>query len=225
MSFDMSMLDPWKEPSRWSGAGVVPICTPVLHTPTTVIDRVDGEIRKLAEHMLTLMRERSGIGLAANQAGAPVRMFVHGINDAAPSVIINPIILSTQGSWTYREGCLSVQIPGSAAPVVRPKKITIRGLLLDGRKVKITANELLARVFQHEIDHLDGIEYVQRLTGPERERVYALLAADGVDNTWVPSKPYLGRLGSASTRDVRQPMSEPAVGVAPSAPPASFRPS
>jgi len=141
----------------------------------------------LAEHMIAVMKARNGIGLAANQVGVSVRVFVHALSNAAPEVLIDPVVLHSDGTWAYSEGCLSVQIPGSRSPLVRPKVVRVRATVLDGSVVEIEADELLSRVFQHEIDHLDGIEYVQRLTGCERDRVYKVMRDAGVDVRYIPT--------------------------------------
>ena len=175
------LLQAWPfEPSNWAGEGVVPFGEDVLHTPTVEVDAVTDEIRVIADYMIAVMHERDGIGLAANQIGLPLRMFVHNMPRVAPPVIINPVIVERSGTWTYHEGCLSMTIDGTHAPLDRPKQLVIDCLDGRGRQVRIDADELLARVFQHEIDHLDGILYAERLSAPHRRRVFQLMERHGV---------------------------------------------
>ena len=133
---------------------------PVLKQPTQVVDKIDATIAKLAADMIEVMHKAPGVGLAANQVGISKRMFVYDIGSGA-KVVINPVINETDGEWTYEEGCLSV--PGLYWPIVRPRRVHLEGLDLDGNPVSVDAEDLEARVFQHEIDHLDGVLLVQRL--------------------------------------------------------------
>ncbi len=133
---------------------------PVLKQPTQVVDKIDATIAKLAADMIEVMHKAPGVGLAANQVGISKRMFVYDIGSGA-KVVINPVINETDGEWTYEEGCLSV--PGLYWPIVRPQRVHLEGLDLDGNPVSVDAEDLEARVFQHEIDHLDGVLLVQRL--------------------------------------------------------------
>ncbi len=133
---------------------------PVLKQPTQVVDKIDATIAKLAADMIEVMHKAPGVGLAANQVGISKRMFVYDIGSGA-KVVINPVIDETDGEWTYEEGCLSV--PGLYWPIVRPRRVHLEGLDLDGNPVSVDAEDLEARVFQHEIDHLDGVLLVQRL--------------------------------------------------------------
>ncbi|MDA8386347.1 MAG: peptide deformylase [Actinomycetota bacterium] len=133
---------------------------PVLKQPTQVVDKIDATIAKLAADMIEVMHKAPGVGLAANQVGISKRMFVYDIGSGA-KVVINPVIGETDGEWTYEEGCLSV--PGLYWPIVRPRRVHLEGLDLDGNPVSVDAEDLEARVFQHEIDHLDGVLLVQRL--------------------------------------------------------------
>ncbi len=133
---------------------------PVLKQPTQVVDKIDATVAKLAADMIEVMHQAPGVGLAANQVGISKRMFVYDIGSGA-KVVINPVINETDGEWTYEEGCLSV--PGLYWPIVRPRRVHLEGLDLDGNPVSVDAEDLEARVFQHEIDHLDGVLLVQRL--------------------------------------------------------------
>ena len=170
--------------------GVVPVETQVLHRSTQAVGVVTADVRQLAKHMVKVMHRAPGVGLAANQVGAPLRMFVQVHKRALPEVLIDPEVRAAEGHWTYSEGCLSLQVEGTDAPVVRPKWIQVRARTLHGDVVEATLDEVVARICQHEIDHLDGIEYVQRLTGDDEERVYRTLATEGIDTAWLPPTPY-----------------------------------
>ena len=127
---------------------------PVLTQAAKEVTDVDGRLVALAEAMVETMHEANGLGLAAPQVGVQKRMFVYQMGDADPVTIINPTISDFRGEWEYDEGCLS--IPGLFFPIVRPKEIHLTGYDLHGREVSIEADELEARCFQHELDHLDG---------------------------------------------------------------------
>jgi peptide deformylase len=128
---------------------------PVLKQRATEIANVDGGLVRLAEDMIDTMRAAPGIGLAAPQVGVQKRLFVYQLEgEEEASAIINPVIAEVRGEWEFEEGCLS--IPGLYFPIVRPKEVHLRGYDLEGNEVSIEADEVMARAFQHEIDHLDG---------------------------------------------------------------------
>lgn len=170
--------------------GVVPVETPALHVPTEAVGEPTREIRALAKHMVKVMHRAPGVGLAANQVGVGLRLFVQVHKRAAPEAMVDPEIRASEGTWTYTEGCLSLVLDESQAPVDRPRRVQVRGRTVHGDVVEVTADGILARILQHEIDHLDGIEYVQRLVGEEHDRVYGVMAAAGLDVTVVPPTPY-----------------------------------
>ncbi len=122
--------------------------------------------------MLETMYEAPGVGLAAPQIGVQKRLFVYDIGDG-PSTIINPRIVEASGEWTYEEGCLSV--PGLSWPITRPAHVHLVGWDLEGNELSIDADELLARVFQHETDHLDGILLLERLDKAQRKEAMRAL--------------------------------------------------
>ncbi len=135
---------------------------PVLKIAATEVTNIDGTLAALAKDMLTTMYEAPGIGLAAPQVGVQKRMFVYDIADGTgPHTMINPVLSDRQGEWTYDEGCLS--IPGLYWPIERAKTVHLTGLDLDGNDLDVEADDLLARMFQHEVDHLDGILLLGRL--------------------------------------------------------------
>ena len=112
--------------------------------------------------MYDTMYDAPGVGLAAPQVGVQQRFFVYDVNDdTGPHVMFNPEVVAATGEWSYEEGCLS--LPGLAFEIVRPKVVTVQGIDLDGNEVVIEGDELLGRVFLHEIDHLDGVLMLDRL--------------------------------------------------------------
>ena len=135
---------------------VYPIRTfgdPVLRLPCVEVTEFDATLRKLAGDMLETMYHAPGVGLAANQIGVQKRLFVYDVGDG-PSAIVNPVLSRHEGEWEYTEGCLSV--PDLAWPIVRYKEVHVDGFDLDGNPIAIDGDELMARMLQHEVDHLDG---------------------------------------------------------------------
>ena len=118
----------------------------------------------------TLYVSDSGIGLAAPQIGVQKQIFVWEM-DEQPFVMINPEIVESSGEWVYDEGCLS--IPGLYVEMLRPSHVLMRGLNLDGNTVEIEADELAGRLFQHEIDHLNGVLMFDRMTPEQRKAALA----------------------------------------------------
>ncbi len=145
---------------------------PVLKERTRDVENIDGSIASLVESMIETMYDAPGTGLAANQVGVQRRLFVYDIGDG-PRTVINPQIVETDGEWVYDEGCLSV--PGLSWDIVRPNAVHLVGLDLDGNEVSIEATELEGRVFQHELDHLDGILLVERLDEDQRKEALKIL--------------------------------------------------
>ncbi len=139
---------------------------PVLSQVTTDIDNIDAKVAALAESMIETMYKAPGVGLAANQVGVQKRIFVYDQGDG-PFVIINPRIIESDGEWTYEEGCLSV--PGLSWEIVRPNEVHLVGLDLDGNEIDIQTDEYEARIFQHEVDHLDGFLLIDRLDDDQRK--------------------------------------------------------
>ncbi len=147
---------------------------PVLRTPAQDVVEIDDGLRQLADDMLATMYEAPGVGLAAPQVGIQKRFFVYDINDGnGPHAVVNPRLSDHRGEWTYEEGCLSV--PGLSWPIVRSSHVHLDGLDLDGRPISIDADELLARVFQHECDHLDGVLLLERLDKRQRKQAMKAL--------------------------------------------------
>ena len=157
---------------------------PVLRVRAAEVVDIDGKLARLAEDMLTTMYDAPGLGLAAPQVGVQKRLFVYDVGEG-PQTIVNPEIVESRGEWAYDEGCLS--IPGLAFELVRPKEVHLKGYDLQGNEVSIEADELLARAFQHEMDHLDGVLFIERLDDDTRKaamkiiREQRLTAADLAD--------------------------------------------
>jgi peptide deformylase len=141
-----------------------------LQKHSILVPDFDGEIKTLTEQMFETMYANKGIGLAAVQVGKLIRLFITHVPNDDPRVFINPEVVETsldQGS--YEEGCLS--IPEVNADVVRPANVRVQAWNLKGRPFSIDADQLLARVIQHELDHLNGILFIDRLDPKKRERL------------------------------------------------------
>jgi peptide deformylase len=134
---------------------------PVLSQRAAEITDIDGKLVQLADDMFDVMYDAPGMGLAAPQVGVQKRLFVYEYQDE-PGVLINPQISESDGEWTYNEGCLS--IPGLYFEITRPKTVLMRGIDLNGNEVEIEADEIEARLYQHELDHLDGTLMTEHLT-------------------------------------------------------------
>ena len=143
---------------------------PVLRTVAEPVDDFSSALERLVEDLFETMYNAPGVGLAAPQIGIAKRIFVADIGEDEPFVMINPEIVETSGEWTYDEGCLSV--PERFWPVSCPAFARARGLDVDGNEVEYAGEELLGRVLQHEIDHLDGMLLLERL--PRRAKKEAL---------------------------------------------------
>ena len=142
----------------------------VLRTECKDIKVFDSALKMLADAMLETLKEADGVGLAGPQVGVPEKIFVVWIPEEDPLVFINPEIVETSiETCPYEEGCLS--IPGVYHDVIRPVGVTIQAQDLNGKPFTIQADGLLARVIQHENDHLHGKLYIDHLEERERERV------------------------------------------------------
>jgi peptide deformylase len=145
----------------------------VLHAPAAPIAEITPDIQRLIDDMIQTMYAAPGIGLAATQVGVPLRVFVADIsvgrNPADLIVFVNPEFVERDGMQLEEEGCLSV--PGFNATVARPARVVVKGLDRDGRDQVVEATGLLARCFQHEIDHLEGTVFVDRLRGLQKDLI------------------------------------------------------
>jgi peptide deformylase len=146
---------------------------PVLHQKSEEVREITPDIQQLIDDMIETMYAASGIGLAAPQVGFPLRIFVVDLSAGRQSeeltVMINPTFVERGGTQFEEEGCLS--IPGFNATVARPLTVSIRGLDRNGVEHTKTGSGLMARAFQHEMDHLDGTVFVDRLSGIRREMI------------------------------------------------------
>lgn len=160
---------------------------PVLKQAARDVDQVDGNLVRLVEDMVETMYDAAGAGLAAPQVGIQKRLFVYDVGDG-PEVMINPTIVETAGEWYHDEGCLS--IPDLRLGIVRPNQVHLHGYDLQGDEVSIEADEFLGRVFQHEVDHLDGVLMLERLEDDTRKQALRVLRdrALGLDTTALEAK-------------------------------------
>ena len=140
---------------------------PVLTQRAAEVTDLDGSLAHLIGDMVETMHEARGLGLAAPQVGVQKRLFVYQLEDRDPVAIVNPVIAESRGEWEYEEGCLS--IPGLFFPIVRPKEIHLTGWDINGNEISIEADELEARCFQHELDHLDGRLLLSMLDKDQRK--------------------------------------------------------
>ena len=142
-----------------------------LHAPAAPVTRFDDELQRLIDDMIETMYGAPGIGLAAPQVGVPLRVLVIdlsvGRDPAQLIVLVNPEFVQRDGNQLEEEGCLSV--PGFNATVLRPARVVITGLDREERPQTYEGTGLLARAFQHEMDHLDGRLFVDRLRGIKRD--------------------------------------------------------
>jgi peptide deformylase len=144
---------------------------PILRTATRPVANFDDDLDRLIDDMVATMYAAPGVGLAANQVGSPLRLFVaNPSDDHDPSkllVVINPELVETDGELVTQEGCLS--IPDFREEVRRARRVLLRGLDRTGRPIQVEGEDLLARIFQHELDHLNGVLFVDRLSPAKRD--------------------------------------------------------
>ncbi|PPK93087.1 peptide deformylase [Kineococcus xinjiangensis] len=172
---------PQEQPRKGTAHPIVTYGTPVLHRRCAEVTSFDEELRTLVEDMFASMAAAEGVGLAANQIGVDARVFVVDCPDETGehvvAHIVNPVLKLPRGLRRTLdrddEGCLSV--PGEYAELARPARAEVTGTDVDGRPVRIVGTGLLARCLQHEVDHLDGLVYVDRLDA--RTRADVLTAA------------------------------------------------
>ena len=144
-----------------------------LHEPAVAVAELTDGVRTLIDDMIETMYAAPGIGLAAPQIGVPLRIFVVdvslGHNAGELMVFVNPVFVERDGMQLEDEGCLSV--PGFNATVTRPERAVIKGLDRNGEERTVEGNDLLARAFQHEMDHLDGKLFLDRVRGIKRDLI------------------------------------------------------
>ena len=134
---------------------------PVLRQKSKRVRALDGSVKRLVENMRETMHSAGGVGLAAPQVGVPLRVIVIGIPGEEDITLINPEVVRKEGERLVSEGCLSA--PGYFGEIKRAESVTVKGLDLSGKKIRIKATELLAEVLEHEIDHLNGVLYIDHL--------------------------------------------------------------
>jgi peptide deformylase len=136
---------------------------PLLRKISRPVTKVTKEIKQLVADMEETMKSAPGVGLAAPQVGEQLRVIIADVGEGL-NVLINPKIIKKSGTQTFVEGCLS--LPGIEAPIERASNVTVKAMNLKGKQVQVEACGLLATVFQHEIDHLDGKLFVDRVADP-----------------------------------------------------------
>ena len=151
---------------------------PVLRRRARPVEAVTPEVRKIIEDMVDTMYDEVGLGLAAPQVGASLRLMVVADEDGREArALINPVITEQGGEIVAEEGCLS--LPGIFAPVKRAEWVRLEAHDPEGRPVAIAARGLRARVLQHELDHLDGVLFIDRLDPVTRDRIKRRIKKDG----------------------------------------------
>lgn len=159
---------------------------PVLELAAQPVTEFDGELSKLVEEMFVSMYAARGVGLAAPQIGISRQLAVvditSGEDPAAKMVLCNPTITHTEGKQKYEEGCLS--LPTFRAPVTRPKKVTVRAQNLKGEWFEKTGEDLLARAFLHETDHLKGRLFLSHLSALRRDLIKRKIRKLAKEGEW-----------------------------------------
>ena len=157
-----------------------------LTTPAAPVERFDDGLSRLIDDMIETMYAAPGIGLAATQIGVPLRVFVIDLSVGEKSggliTLVNPAFVERDGMQIEEEGCLSV--PGFNATVVRPSRVVVKGQDRDGTERTVEGTGLLARAFQHEMDHLDGTLFVDRLRGVKRDMIVRKIQKLRRDGKW-----------------------------------------
>jgi peptide deformylase len=159
---------------------------PALHEPSAPVKEIDGEIHRLLDDMVETMWAAPGIGLAAPQIAVPLRVIVIDLSvgeDPGQLIkLVNPEFVEREGDQRHEEGCLSV--PGYGGSPIRPARVAVKGLDPEGRERVYTATDLLARAFCHEIDHIDGLLFVDRLTPLKRDLLKRKLRKRAKNDDW-----------------------------------------
>ena len=173
---------------------------PVLRCRAADVTDVDATLVRIVDGMVETMYGVDGIGLAAPQIGVQKRLFVWDLGDGHRT-IVNPEIVESDGEWVYDEGCLSV--PGLTWEIVRPKQVHVVGRDLDGNEISVEADELEARLFQHEMDHLDGTLLIERLDEATRKAALRTLRELGIGSGSTPSSRSTDTGGGAASGGLR----------------------
>ncbi len=140
--------------------------SPILREKALPVNKINEEIKELIQNMIETMYAEGGVGLAAPQVGVSKRIIVIDSEEKGVIVLINPVIIKREGELKEEEGCLS--IPGIYSTVRRSSLITVEAMDINGKKFQITQEGFLAIVLQHEIDHLDGYLFIDRLSPAKR---------------------------------------------------------
>jgi len=141
---------------------------PILRQKAKRVRTINGSIRKLIADMVETMHAAPGVGLAAPQVGVPLRVIVIGMSEEEDIAIINPQIVRRTGERLVNEGCLS--IPGYMGEIKRAESVRAKGRDQNGKEIRIKADELLAQALEHEIDHLNGVLYIDHLESQDKLR-------------------------------------------------------
>ena len=141
---------------------------PILRQKSKRVRSIDGSIQKLISDMIETMHSAPGVGLAAPQVGVPLRVAVIGLPEQEDIVLINPKIVRRRGERLVNEGCLS--LPGYVGEVKRAVSVTVKGRDQNGKEIRIKADEFLAQALEHEIDHLNGVLYIDQLESMDKLR-------------------------------------------------------
>lgn len=139
---------------------------PVLRQKARKVNKIDGSIQKLIDDMIDTMHTNAGVGLAAPQIGVSLRVAVIELPGEEVITLINPEIVKRQGERVIQEACLSV--PGYQGEIERSATVKVKALDRQGKEFRLKGEELLAQALEHEIDHLNGIVYVDHIEGPEK---------------------------------------------------------
>ncbi len=156
---------------------------PVLRVPAKKVTEIDGGLARLVATMYVTMDVSRGAGLAAPQVGVQKQLFTYDVGDG-PQALINPEIVDQSGECAYDEGCLS--IPGFYFEIVRPERVTMSGLDSEGNAVVVEADDILSRVLQHELDHLNGTLMLDRLDPDERKKALKQIREQDLSKIQVP---------------------------------------
>ena len=140
---------------------ILPVSSPVLHQKSKRVRRIDGSIHRLLDDMVETMRATGGVGLAAPQVGVLLRVIVIELSQGEIIELINPEIVKATGERELEEGCLC--LPGYVGRIKRSEVVKAKGVDRDGKPVRIKADELLAEALEHEVDHLNGLLFMDHL--------------------------------------------------------------
>ncbi|MFC1865281.1 peptide deformylase [Chloroflexota bacterium] len=143
-------------------------CLPdeALRQKAKKVPKIDNSVKKLISDMVETMQKEEGVGLAATQIGVPLKVAVLQMPKQEPVVIVNPKVVKRSGERVLMEGCLSV--PGYQGEIMRSVSITVKGINEQGKEIRIKAEGLMAQALEHEIDHLNGVLYIDRVESNDK---------------------------------------------------------